>query len=107
MIQQSSPLVTLLLGWIVASGITLACVFGLYDRQQTLIEACFYNSLSRTCFACGVAWVIFVCVSGQGGVVNSILSWESLDSSEPFDVLCLSCSSNGFRILISFYQKNV
>ncbi|GIY64968.1 nose resistant to fluoxetine protein 6 [Caerostris darwini] len=77
--QNNSPklnTVTLSVGWIVASSITLACLFGLYDRQQTLIEACFYNSLSRTCFACGVAWVIFVCVTGQGGVVNSILSWE-------------------------------
>ncbi|GIY98686.1 nose resistant to fluoxetine protein 6 [Caerostris extrusa] len=77
--QSNSPKlnkVTLSVGWIVASGVTLACVFGLYNHQQTLIEACFYNSLSRTCFACGLSWVIFVCVTGQGGVVNSILSWK-------------------------------
>ncbi|GIX95601.1 hypothetical protein CEXT_586171, partial [Caerostris extrusa] len=68
--QSNSPklnMVTLSAGWIVASGVTLACVFGLYNHQQTLIEACFYNSLSRTCFACGLSWVIFVCVTGQGG----------------------------------------
>ncbi|GIY49817.1 nose resistant to fluoxetine protein 6, partial [Caerostris darwini] len=77
--QNDSPklnTITLSVGWIVASSITLACVFGLYNRQQTLIEACFYNSLSRTCFACGIAWVVFVCVADQGGIVNSILSWE-------------------------------
>ncbi|KAF8796916.1 Nose resistant to fluoxetine protein 6 like protein [Argiope bruennichi] len=70
--------VTLAVGWIVASGITLTCQFGLYHLDLTTLEACFYNALSRTGFALGLGWVIFVCVIGQGGVVNSILSWKAL-----------------------------
>ncbi|GFT69782.1 nose resistant to fluoxetine protein 6, partial [Nephila pilipes] len=41
-----------------------------------VVATLFYTALNRTCFACGLAWVIFVSVSGQGGVVNSILSWK-------------------------------
>ncbi|XP_055947829.1 nose resistant to fluoxetine protein 6-like [Argiope bruennichi] len=70
--------VTLAVGWIVASGITLTCQFGLYHSDLTTLETAFYNALSRTGFALGLGWVIFVCVIGQGGVVNSILSWKAL-----------------------------
>ncbi|GIY20664.1 nose resistant to fluoxetine protein 6 [Caerostris extrusa] len=70
--------ITLYLGWIVASTITLACMYGLYHRDQSRVEIAFYNSFSRTCFAFGLAWVIFVCVTDQGGVVNNILSWKAL-----------------------------
>ncbi|GIY81470.1 nose resistant to fluoxetine protein 6 [Caerostris extrusa] len=65
--------ITLYLGWIVASTITLACMYGLYHRDQSRVEIAFYNSFSRTCFfAFGLAWVIFVCVTDQGG---DIFSW--------------------------------
>ncbi|GBN91043.1 Nose resistant to fluoxetine protein 6, partial [Araneus ventricosus] len=70
--------VTLSVGWIVASGILLACKFFLYHQDLTNVEMSFYNALSRVAFALGLAWVIFVCVIGQGGVVNSILSWKAL-----------------------------
>ncbi|GBM82281.1 Nose resistant to fluoxetine protein 6 [Araneus ventricosus] len=70
--------VTLSVGWIFASGIALACQFGLYHQDLTTVEASFYNALSRVGFASGLGWVIFVCVIGQGGVVNSILSWKAL-----------------------------
>ncbi|GBM99586.1 hypothetical protein AVEN_100991-1, partial [Araneus ventricosus] len=70
--------VTLSVGWIVASSIALACQFGLYHQVLTTVEASFYNALSRVGFASGLGWVIFVCVIGQGGIVNSILSWKAL-----------------------------
>ncbi|GFU16199.1 nose resistant to fluoxetine protein 6 [Nephila pilipes] len=69
-------LITLTIGWIAASAMTLSCVFGLYHHKQTIIEASFYNALNRTCFACGLAWVMFVCIIGQGDIVNRILSWK-------------------------------
>ncbi|GBL57091.1 hypothetical protein AVEN_109403-1, partial [Araneus ventricosus] len=69
---------TLSVGWIVASGILLACKFFLYHQDLTNVEASFYNALSRVAFALGLGWVIFVCIIGQGGVVNSILSWKAL-----------------------------
>ncbi|GBM82277.1 Nose resistant to fluoxetine protein 6 [Araneus ventricosus] len=69
---------TLSAGWLVATGITLACQFGLYHQHVTTVGASFYNALSRIGFSMGLGWVIFVCVIGQGGVVNSILSWKAL-----------------------------
>ncbi|CAL1277755.1 unnamed protein product [Larinioides sclopetarius] len=70
--------ITLWIGWILASGIALACQFGLYHQKLSTIETSFYNALSRIGFSLGLAWVIFVCVIGQGDVVNSILSWKAL-----------------------------
>ncbi|XP_055947830.1 nose resistant to fluoxetine protein 6-like [Argiope bruennichi] len=70
--------VTLTVGWLIASGITLTCQFGLYHRAVTTVGASFYNALSRIGFSMGLGWVIFVCVIGQGGVVNRILSWKAL-----------------------------
>ncbi|CAL1261955.1 unnamed protein product [Larinioides sclopetarius] len=69
---------TLLVGWIVASFILLTCKFGFHDQDFTNVEASFYNALIRVAFASGLGWVIFVCVVGQGGVVNSILSWKAM-----------------------------
>ncbi|GFS97804.1 nose resistant to fluoxetine protein 6, partial [Nephila pilipes] len=69
-------LITLAFGWIVASGVTLTCLFGLYHRDLDAVAASFYGTFNRTCFACGLAWVIFVCIIGQGGIVNRILSWK-------------------------------
>ncbi|GFT48275.1 nose resistant to fluoxetine protein 6, partial [Nephila pilipes] len=66
----------LFVGWLVSSGITLFCIFGLYHQEVSVAGAAFYNSLSRTGFACGLAWVMFVCIIEQGGIVNSILSWK-------------------------------
>ncbi|GBO45765.1 Nose resistant to fluoxetine protein 6, partial [Araneus ventricosus] len=67
---------TLAGGWAVASAITLTCLFGLYRQNLTTVEAGFYNGLNRIGFGLGLSWVIFVCVIGQGDVVNSLLSWK-------------------------------
>ncbi|KAG8181950.1 hypothetical protein JTE90_026891 [Oedothorax gibbosus] len=71
-----NSLVTLSLGWLISSGIVLACMFGLYHRHMSVLEMSFYNAFNRTCFAGGLAWVIYVCITGQGGVVNKILSFK-------------------------------
>ncbi|GBN40924.1 Nose resistant to fluoxetine protein 6 [Araneus ventricosus] len=69
-------LMTLSGGWAIASGVTFTCLFGLYHQNPSTVASSFYNALNRTGFACGLAWVIFVCINDQGGVVNSILSWK-------------------------------
>ncbi|GBM86237.1 Nose resistant to fluoxetine protein 6, partial [Araneus ventricosus] len=77
--QNNAPklkLAFLAAGWIIAASIALACQFSLFHENFSRVETSFYNALSRSGFACGVAWVIFVCVTGQGGVVNSVLSWK-------------------------------
>ncbi|GFR23672.1 nose resistant to fluoxetine protein 6, partial [Trichonephila clavata] len=69
-------LVTLSVGWVVASVVTLTTVFGIYHQEPNIVITSFYTAVNRSCYACGLAWVIFVCVIGQGGVVNSFLSWK-------------------------------
>ncbi|GBO10265.1 Nose resistant to fluoxetine protein 6 [Araneus ventricosus] len=71
-------LMTLSGGWAIASGVTFTCLFGLYHQNPSMVASSFYNALNRTGFACGLAWVIFVCINDQGGVVNSILSCKLL-----------------------------
>ncbi|GBM99423.1 Nose resistant to fluoxetine protein 6 [Araneus ventricosus] len=70
-------LITLSVGWMIASSITLACLFGLYHQELTLVASSFYNALNHLGFALGLAWMIFVCLIGQAGVVNGILSWKA------------------------------
>ncbi|XP_055947834.1 nose resistant to fluoxetine protein 6-like [Argiope bruennichi] len=69
---------TVSIGWIVASTIALTCQFGLYHKPVlSLVAACFYNALSRIAYSLALAWVIFICVTGQGGFVNAFLSWKA------------------------------
>ncbi|KFM82460.1 Nose resistant to fluoxetine protein 6, partial [Stegodyphus mimosarum] len=68
--------VTLCCGWIVALTITLTCIFGLYHTDPSLIAICFYNSFSRLCFAAGLSWIIYLCLTKQAGAIDSILSYE-------------------------------
>ncbi|GFR32796.1 nose resistant to fluoxetine protein 6 [Trichonephila clavata] len=74
--SRKLSLIELTVGWVFTSATALFCLFGLYHRHLTIIETAFYNAVSRTAFGCCLAWVIFVCINGQGGIVNSILSWK-------------------------------
>ncbi|GBN19093.1 hypothetical protein AVEN_30367-1, partial [Araneus ventricosus] len=60
-------LIALSAGWIIASGLTLACLFGPYHQHFSLATRTFYNAFHHTCFAASLAWVIYVCLTGQGG----------------------------------------
>ncbi|GBM80809.1 Nose resistant to fluoxetine protein 6 [Araneus ventricosus] len=63
-------------GWLVALITLFTCQFVLYHENFSRVGTSFYNALTHVGFASGVAWIIFVCVIGQGGAVNSILSWH-------------------------------
>lgn len=71
-----------LLGWCVSTATALAVVYGLYyynshpPATMTPVASGFYLSLSRTLWAMCLSWVVLACVSGYGGPVNSILSWQ-------------------------------
>ncbi|CAC5392295.1 unnamed protein product [Mytilus coruscus] len=69
-----------LLGWGIATGVSMAVLYGLYDdmngeRLSTEMSA-LYNTVHRTVWGACVAWVIFACATGYGGFVNVILSWK-------------------------------
>ena len=59
------------LGWTVATVGNVSVVYGLYNMMNghpvSVGVSAFYNAVSRTVWAIGVAWVIFACVTGHGG----------------------------------------
>ncbi|CAH1240211.1 Hypp5953 [Branchiostoma lanceolatum] len=61
--------VLMTLGWLFASFIGL--LFGLvYDRSPAFV------TFDRTMFSCAVAWVVFACSVGYGGIITEFLSWS-------------------------------
>ncbi|XP_071955720.1 nose resistant to fluoxetine protein 6-like [Antedon mediterranea] len=74
------PQYVVIMGWMAATGIALAVVYGLYGNfhGDPLNEAASvaYITLSRFSWAVALAWVAFACVTGYGGPVNSLLSWS-------------------------------
>ncbi|RUS81884.1 hypothetical protein EGW08_010354 [Elysia chlorotica] len=48
-----------------------------HRHLATVLGAAIYNSLKDAGFSLAVSWVIFACVTGHGGVVNTILSWKA------------------------------
>ncbi|XP_076316315.1 nose resistant to fluoxetine protein 6-like [Tachypleus tridentatus] len=76
------PKYVLVLGWLLAAACNLAVVYGVYPwnngTEPTLPLTIFYAATHRTAWTLGVAWVTMVCIIGQGGIVNNILSWKCL-----------------------------
>lgn len=73
-----------LLGWAIAVALGLGLVYCTYSENQeggtpwSREWRSAYEALGRPLWAACVAWVIFACHNGRGGVVNSILSWEGI-----------------------------
>ncbi|XP_076316097.1 nose resistant to fluoxetine protein 6-like isoform X2 [Tachypleus tridentatus] len=65
-----------LMGWLVATGICMGVVYGLYKANPNLPVSSFYNTVSRTVWAIGVGWLVYACVTGHGGFINTLLSWR-------------------------------
>ncbi|KAL3870701.1 hypothetical protein ACJMK2_038745 [Sinanodonta woodiana] len=69
-----------LLGWAVAASINIAVLYGLYNPDNKHVlnepESAAYIALYRTGWAIGVCWVVFACATGNGGPVNTLLSWS-------------------------------
>jgi len=58
--------------WFLAAVCNLSVVYGLYDDVNGYVHLSdvvrsLYAALHRTAWAIGVAWVIFACVTGNGG----------------------------------------
>ncbi|XP_019637824.1 PREDICTED: O-acyltransferase like protein-like [Branchiostoma belcheri] len=61
--------VLMLLGWVFASAI--AVVFLQYVDGSPA-----WRTFDRTMFSCAVAWVVFACSVGYGGIITELLSWS-------------------------------
>ncbi|CAG0905565.1 unnamed protein product, partial [Darwinula stevensoni] len=72
------------LGWALSTGVALAILYGLKEpfrfggKKLTPEMAAFYGGVHRTVWAMCIAWVVFACVHGYGGFVNTLLSWKAL-----------------------------
>ncbi|XP_046563521.1 nose resistant to fluoxetine protein 6-like [Haliotis rubra] len=75
------PRFVLVLGWQLALAIGLMCAYFPYDDWKDgipdwdLNTTIIFTTLSRPGWAVFVSWIIFVCCTGNGGVVNRLLSW--------------------------------
>lgn len=67
--------------WVVSGTTASLVIFGIFpwfnpNNKIPAVAGYFYAGLSRMSFGIAVAWVIFACVKGYGGIVNSFLSWN-------------------------------
>ncbi|KAL9695964.1 hypothetical protein quinque_015249 [Culex quinquefasciatus] len=74
------PKVYVTLGWLTSLGILIACIVCAYETNQphpppsaTLVDI-LYGTTRHVLWACSVAWIIFACITGYGGPVNTLLS---------------------------------
>jgi hypothetical protein len=66
--------------WICAISVLFAVVLGYFPFQQAdkffaihrAVNA-IYNAMYRSCWAIGIAWIIFACHNGSGGVIRRFL----------------------------------
>jgi len=74
--------------WLFATAISLAVLYGLYNvsvgHPLTNTVNGIYSGLNRSVWSIGVGWVIFACVTGNGGFINKFLCWNVL---KPFSRL--------------------
>ena len=75
-----------LIGTIIAIGLGLTCIFATY-QDYTLVSGLprpsiiAYETLSRPAWSLAVAWLVFLCSLGHGGIINRFLSlsiWSPL-----------------------------
>eukprot|EP00795_Rhopilema_esculentum_P001639 gene1639-16106_t len=70
-------------GWTIATVVALLVIYGPYTyfrdggRPFTSVENVMYGAFSRFAWSLCVAWVIYACYFGMGGLVNTILSWKA------------------------------
>ncbi|XP_065331424.1 nose resistant to fluoxetine protein 6-like [Cloeon dipterum] len=69
------------IGWLICTALALSVLFLIlipYSESyvENALEAAFYGSLHKPAWSLCLCWIIWACVNGYGGVVNSILSWK-------------------------------
>lgn len=61
-------------------GIIVSVLFGMQPLQSTenpasQVANALWMALIRNSWGCAIAWIIFACQCGQGGIVRWILEW--------------------------------
>ncbi|XP_057290815.1 O-acyltransferase like protein-like [Hydractinia symbiolongicarpus] len=68
------------LGWFLAVGTGIACVYGPFTATQEAWNQATnitYGVMFRFVWALALAWVVYACHNGYGGLVNDFLSWKA------------------------------
>ncbi|XP_076091676.1 nose resistant to fluoxetine protein 6-like [Mytilus galloprovincialis] len=69
-----------LLLWGVFTAVASSVLYGVYDHYNgkpfSTEVASLYNAVHKTAWGAAVCWVIFACATGNGGFINTILSWK-------------------------------
>ncbi|XP_046394956.1 O-acyltransferase like protein-like [Ischnura elegans] len=98
------PKYVVALGWTFSTASLLTVIFGVYglmqvDHVYNVWESSFYAGFHRTAWALALSWVIFACMHGYAGAVNSILSWSFLT---PFARLTYCMYLSHYIIILYF-----
>ncbi|GFY42456.1 nose resistant to fluoxetine protein 6 [Trichonephila inaurata madagascariensis] len=54
-------------GWIITAVLMWICFCMFYIAENTPLRRALYNGLSSVLFSCGIAWIVFACVTERGG----------------------------------------
>ncbi|KAK3088500.1 hypothetical protein FSP39_019900 [Pinctada imbricata] len=68
-------------GWIVSTVVACLVLYGLRDafngHPLSVKMSVFYLTVHRTVWGACICWVVFACATGNGGFINTLLSWEA------------------------------
>ncbi|KAL6448083.1 hypothetical protein ACFW04_000249 [Cataglyphis niger] len=67
---------TLILCWCLGSSCNIFVLFGLYNRNISVLSTAVYVALSRTIWAIGIAWIVIACSTKHGGIIGQVLSFK-------------------------------
>lgn len=80
---KNKKLLLIVAGWLLAAVCLIVPMYALwptYLREEdfSLTVSTLYNTLARSAWAVGVAWVLYMCETGRGGPINKLLAWRTL-----------------------------
>nr|XP_006824764.1 PREDICTED: nose resistant to fluoxetine protein 6-like [Saccoglossus kowalevskii] len=68
--------------WCVSIFVGLACVYGMYGtylfdgKVLTKFETLLFHGCHRLGYSLAIGWMLYACLTGNGGFVNRFLSWK-------------------------------
>ncbi|GFQ89110.1 nose resistant to fluoxetine protein 6, partial [Trichonephila clavata] len=75
------PLSVNIAGWLAAFTLALSVLYGVYEwnlgHVPSLPVSTLYNCTNKLVWALALAWVTIACVTGNGGIATTILSWQA------------------------------
>lgn len=72
-----------IVGWFAAVSAMLVVLYAMWNANTgvslpPVAIAALYGAVSRTVWACGLAWIVVACMAGYGGYVSRLLSWRAI-----------------------------